>query len=193
MDTLAKGERLRGVRAPEIKRLWLWEDGGVAAGCGEPEEELCALRQVDVAEGDRPLCHAPPDWDGRVVTERLVYGTGDQLRVGRPQARPARWPHQSLSCGQSRSGMPTKLKMIVAGSGNVSEETRSNGANGSTASKSRSTVARIRGSISATRRGVNARAVGERRRVCAGGSRLTIDGCGWCPPADKICAASGTS
>src|SRR2546425_7543555 len=82
MDTLAKGERLRGVRAPEIKRLWLWEDGGVAAGCGEPEEELCALRQVDVAEGDRPLCHAPPDWDGRVVTERLVDGTGDQLRVG---------------------------------------------------------------------------------------------------------------
>ena len=52
---------------------------------------------------------------------------------------------------------------------------------------------RIRGSICATRLGVNARAVGERRRVCAGGSRLTIDGCGLCPPASRICVTSGTS
>ena len=40
--------------------------------------------------------------------------------VGRPQTRPARWPHHFFNCGQSRSGMPTKLKMIVAGSGKVS-------------------------------------------------------------------------
>ena len=86
-----------------------------------------------------------------------------------------------------------KLKMIVAGSGNVSAGTMSNGCVASTASSSSASVARTRGSISATRRGVNARDAGRRRRVWAGGSRLTIDGCGLCPPASRISAASGTS
>ncbi len=39
-----------------------------------------------------------------------------------------------------------KLKTIVAGSGNVSVSTRSNGSDGSTASSSSATVARTRGS-----------------------------------------------
>ena len=43
--------------------------------------------------------------------------------------------------------------------------------------------ARIRASIAATRRGVKARDVGRRRRVCAGGSRLTIEG--WPVPAGR--------
>src|SRR3954465_13048777 len=67
-----------------------------------------------------------------------------------------------------------KLKMTVAGSGNVSVLTRSNGSAGSTASSSSVSVARTRGSISATRRGVNARDAGRRRRVCAGGSRVDL-------------------
>ena len=84
-------------------------------------------------------------------------------------------------------------KIILAGSGNVSAGTRSKGAPGSTASSSSSTVARMRGSIAATRRGVNARDVGPRRRRCAGSSRLTIEGCGRCPPSARIFSASGTS
>jgi hypothetical protein len=86
-----------------------------------------------------------------------------------------------------------KLKMTVAGSGNVSAPTMSKGCAGSTASRSSASVARTRGSISATRRGVNARDAGRRRRVCAGGSRLTIDGCGLWPPASRISAAFGCS
>jgi hypothetical protein len=86
-----------------------------------------------------------------------------------------------------------KLKIIVAGSGKVSASTRSKGAEGSTASRSCFRVARTRGSMSATRRGVNAREAGRRRRVCAGGSRLTIEGCGLCPPASRISAASAPS
>ncbi len=82
---------------------------------------------------------------------------------------------------------------IVAGSGNVSAETRSNGALGSTASSSSSTVAWMRSRIASTRRGVNARAAGRRNRVCSGGSRLTIEGCGLWPPASRISRASGTS
>src|SRR3954463_16518458 len=71
-----------------------------------------------------------------------------------------------------------KLKMTVAGRGKVRTRTRSNGWDGSTASSSSVSVARTRGSISATRRGVNARDAGRRRRVCAGGARLNIDGWG---------------
>src|SRR6266704_4433067 len=82
VDPFAKGERLRRVRASRIERLRFWEDGGVAARCGQPEEQLRALRQVDAAEGDGPPRHAPPGWNGRVVAERLVDGTRDQLRVG---------------------------------------------------------------------------------------------------------------
>jgi len=89
--------------------------------------------------------------------------------------------------------MPTKLKMIVAGSGKVKVDTRSNGADGSIASKSWATVCRIFGPICVTCRGVNARAVGARRRVWAGGSRLTMEGWGLCPPPSRICTASGTS
>ena len=84
-------------------------------------------------------------------------------------------------------------KTIVAGSGKVSVETRSNGALSSTASSSSSTVARMRSSIAATRRGVNAREAGRRRRVCAGGSSETIEGCGRWPPSARIFSASGTS
>ena len=71
-----------------------------------------------------------------------------------------------------------KRKIIVCGSGCVSRATMSNGRPASTASRSSATVSRICGSNSATRRGVNARPVGARNRVCSGGSRLTIDGCG---------------
>jgi hypothetical protein len=46
------------------------------------------------------------------------------------------------------------------------------------------------GSISATRRGVKARAVWRRTRVCAGGSRLTIEGAGRWPPPSRISPAS---
>ena len=84
-------------------------------------------------------------------------------------------------------------KMIVAGSGKVSAGTRSNGALASTASSSSSSVPRMRGSIAATRRGVNARDAGRRSRVCSGGSRLTIDGCGRWPPSARMRSASGTS
>ena len=82
---------------------------------------------------------------------------------------------------------------MVAGSGNVSAETRSNGCVSSTASSSSSTVAWMRGSIAATRRGVNAFEAGRRSRVCAGGSSETIDGCGRCPPSARILSASGSS
>ena len=82
---------------------------------------------------------------------------------------------------------------IVAGSGNVSADTRSNGRVSSTASSSSSTVAWIRSSIAATRRGVNAFDAGRRRRVCAGGSSETIEGCGRCPPSARILSASGSS
>ena len=51
----------------------------------------------------------------------------------------------------------------------------------------------MRGSISFTRRGVNARAAGLRSRPCAGGSRLTIDGCGLCPPSSSVLPTSGAS
>ena len=59
-------------------------------------------------------------------------------------------------------------------------------------------MVRIVPSIEATRRGVNARAVWRRTRVCSGGSRLTIDGAGrWPPPssnspASALSAASGS-
>ena len=86
-----------------------------------------------------------------------------------------------------------KLKIIVAGSGNVSAATRSNGWD---------VVDRVeqlgdhrRGCAApsaATRRGVNARTVGFRSRRCAGSSRLTIDGCGLWPPSSRIFCASGT-
>lgn len=85
------------------------------------------------------------------------------------------------------------VKTIVAGSGNVSAGTRSNGRAGSTASSSASTVSWIRGRIASTRRGVKARAAGRRSRVCSGGSRLTMLGCGLWPPASRISRASGTS
>ncbi len=91
-----------------------------------------------------------------------------------------------------------RLKTIVAGSGKVSEATRSNGSAGSIASSRSLTVARIVPSIEATRRGVKARAVWRRTRVCSGGSRLTIDGAGrWPPPsssspASLLNAASGS-
>ena len=75
----------------------------------------------------------------------------------------------------------------------MSVETRSNGALASTASSSSSTVARMRSSIAATRRGVNARDAGRRRRVWAGGSSETIEGCGRWPPSARIFRASGTS
>ncbi len=84
-------------------------------------------------------------------------------------------------------------KTMLAGSGNVSAETRSNGRASSTASSSSSTVAWMRSSIALTRRGVNAREAGRRRRVCAGGSSETIDGCGRCPPSARIFSASGSS
>ena len=60
-----------------------------------------------------------------------------------------------------------KLNMIRIGSGNASASIRSNGPLASTASSSSAAVARMRGSISFTRRGVNARAAGLRRRPCA--------------------------
>ena len=53
-----------------------------------------------------------------------------------------------------------------------------NGVLGSIAASSSPRTTRSRGSISAVRRALNARAGGRRSRVCAGGSRLTIDGCG---------------
>ena len=46
-------------------------------------------------------------------------------------------------------------------------------------------MALMRGSIWATRRGVNARAVGERNRVCPGGSIPTMDGWGMPPDTKK--------
>ena len=71
------------------------------------------------------------------------------LASARPQASAARWPHHSLSCGQSLlGGMPRKLKMIVAGSGKVNPETRSNGADESIRCPTACLIARrIRGSI----------------------------------------------
>ena len=86
-----------------------------------------------------------------------------------------------------------KRKIIVCGSGWVSCATRSNGALGSIAASSSLVVSRICGSNSATRRGVNARPVGARRRVCSGGSSETIEGWGLWPPSNRICVASGTS
>ena len=81
----------------------------------------------------------------------------------------------------------------VAGSGKVSVATRSNGADASIPASTSSRIARTRGSISATRRALNARAVGRRRRVCSGGSRLTIDGCGVWPPSSRIRRAWSSS
>jgi hypothetical protein len=86
-----------------------------------------------------------------------------------------------------------KLNITVAGSGNVSAGTRSKGSDASVASRHSASVARMRGSISCTRRGVNARAAGLRNRPCSGGSRLTIDGCGLCPPSSRMRPASGVS
>src|SRR5215831_20577518 len=60
VDTLAKGEGLGRVRAAQIERLGLCENGGVAAGGGEPEEELGAFRQVNSTQRDGTLCHPPP-------------------------------------------------------------------------------------------------------------------------------------
>jgi hypothetical protein len=91
-----------------------------------------------------------------------------------------------------------RVKTIVAGSGKVSVATRSKGSAGSTASSRPLTVARIVPAIEATRRGVKARAVWWRTRVCSGRSRLTIDGAGrWPPPsssspASVLNAASGS-
>ena len=86
-----------------------------------------------------------------------------------------------------------KLNMIRIGSGNASASMRSNGCDGSTASSSSAAVARMRGSISVTRRGVKARAAGLRSRPWAGGSRLTIDGCGLWPPSSSVFPTSGGS
>ena len=61
MDTLAKGEGLGRVRAVQIEHLGLREDGGVAAGCGEPEEELGACGHGT---------SMPPSVTGRFVTRR---------------------------------------------------------------------------------------------------------------------------
>ena len=82
---------------------------------------------------------------------------------------------------------------MFAGSGNASAATRSNSSRPATASSSRAVVASIAGIIAWIRVMLNARAAGLRSRACAGSSRLTIDGCGRCPPASRISAASGTS
>jgi hypothetical protein len=87
---------------------------------------------------------------------------------------------------------------MVAGSGKVRVATRSKGRAGSIASSRSLTVARMVSCIEATRRGVKARAVWRRTRVCSGGSRLTIDGAGrWPPPSSSspaswLNAASGS-
>ncbi len=86
-----------------------------------------------------------------------------------------------------------KRKIMVSGSGWVSPPTRSTGPVMSSASRSSRTVSRMSGSMTATRRGVNAREAGPRSRVCAGGSRLTIEGCGLWPPSSRIRVASGTT
>jgi hypothetical protein len=82
---------------------------------------------------------------------------------------------------------------MLAGSGKASAPTRSNSGRPATASSSAVAVASMAGIIVVTRFTLNARAAGLRSRACAGSSRLTIDGCGLCPPASMICCASGTS
>ena len=79
-----------------------------------------------------------------------------------------------------------KRKIIVCGSGSVRRATMSKGSVASITSRSSAAVSRMRGSNSATRFGVRARPAGERSLVWAGGSRLTIDGCGLCPPSNRI-------
>src|ERR1700686_100178 len=69
VNALAKGEGLGRVRAAQIERLGLRKDGGVAAGGGEPEEELGAWRQVNSPQRNGMLGHAPPHGDGGVVTQ----------------------------------------------------------------------------------------------------------------------------
>ncbi len=82
---------------------------------------------------------------------------------------------------------------MLAGSGKAREATRSNSGRPTTASSSALVVVSMAGIIVVTRFTLNARAAGMRSRACAGSSRLTIEGCGLCPPASRICCASGTS
>src|SRR5262249_50837004 len=70
VNPLPKGERLRGFSAPRIERPRPREDGPITTGCGQPEEEFRARRQVDAAERHRPLRHAPPDCNRWVIAER---------------------------------------------------------------------------------------------------------------------------
>ena len=52
-------------------------------------------------------------------------------------------------------------------------------------------VASMAGIIAVTRFMLNARAAGLRSLACSGSSRLTMLGWGLCPPASRICWASG--
>ena len=54
-------------------------------------------------------------------------------------------------------------------------------------------VASMAGIIAVTRFMLNARAAGLRSLACSGSSRLTMLGWGLCPPASRICWASGVS
>ena len=81
---------------------------------------------------------------------------------------------------------------MLAGSGNASAATRSNSAASPTSLSSRAAVASMAGIMAVTRFMLNARAAGLRSLACSGSSRLTMLGCGLCPPASRICCASGT-
>ena len=82
VDPLAEGEVVMGVRARGSKRSGSGKTRRVAPGCGEPEEELGARREIDAAQRDRARRDAPPHRHRRVVAQRLLDGAGDQRRVG---------------------------------------------------------------------------------------------------------------
>jgi hypothetical protein len=89
VDALAEREVVVGVLARRVEPVRVREDVAVAAGRGEPQEELRPLGQVDAAERDRPRGDPPPSRHRGVEAQRLVDRAGDQVAVGRDRL-PAR-------------------------------------------------------------------------------------------------------
>ena len=103
VDALAERQVVVGVLARRVEAVGLGEDVGVAAGRGEPEEELRALGQLDAAERHRARGDPPPDRHRGVEAQRLVDRAGDQRRGRR---RPP--PSASRSSSSRRIRLPIR-------------------------------------------------------------------------------------
>ena len=146
-------QRQRGV---DLRR-----DGQQRAGEVVARRRLALAQRVhEVAlQGDDVPRH------GELLLER-----GARLVEAKPVVAPA------VQALEVASGKPSMSPMTRSGSGQAKRSTTSARPSAAKPSSSAAAIAAIRNSIPATRRGVNARVIRPRIRVCSGGSVSTITG-----------------